>query len=263
MRTVLFLFLLVLLLPLTQAQPELNKRVRITDAGELYSTFDLGDSEASSALRRMFGASYNKMLKRSTESGWPSGLATLSSRQDNRDAIESFVAYEVYRFGQYVVLVIPASENTGQPADLRSSEDFYMIFNEPGIEDFVAEEAGTNTASGYGTAVKLLATGGLRSTYNLSSDEHIGSIRRQLGDLYAEVVQYSQEDNWPKGIATLTARDDVRDQMLKYKAWKIAEFGTICILRLPAAENKHMPPNMRPDHDIYFVIDTKDIREKD
>jgi hypothetical protein len=47
--------------------------------------------------------------------------------------------------------------------------------------------------------------------------------------------------------------------MYDYKLYKVATFGSdsYTLLLVPAAENKHMEPDMQPGHDIYFVVSTE------
>jgi USP8 interacting len=240
------------------AQPVFDQRMEITDAGDLYSTYDLKASVANGELRRMFGEAYPEVIKRSSETGWPAGLMTLGSRGSYQDEIRRFVAYKVIEFGDYVMLQIPAAENQDQPASIRAAYDFYMIFNTNGVA--VYKEPMKNTGPNSGIPAKLLGTGGLRSTYKLATDEFNPMIRRQLGKEYPLVIVNSMEDSWPAGIATMEARDKVRDAMLNYKCRVIAEFDKKYILRIPAAENEFMPANMRPQQDIYFTIDIEDVK---
>ena len=74
------------------------------------------------------------------------------------------------------------------------------------------------------------------------------------------IVEFSHEDQWPAGIKSTTARWANQDKnllaMRNYRAYKIADIGPkrYALLSVPAAENRHMPADMRLDTDFYVLV---------
>lgn len=107
------------------------------------------------------------------------------------------------------------------------------------------------------TLVKIADSGELYSTYEFNGDDRKTMIGQGLTDPdIRKIEKYGVEQNWPKAIATLEGRDEVRPQILMYNTYKIAELGKgeKWILIVPAGKNKHMPENMRPATDIFFIM---------
>ena len=98
--------------------------------------------------------------------------------------------------------------------------------------------------------------GELYSTYDLTADAAArATIQAQTSAaLLQDILIYSNERSWPSGIATLDGRIARREQIQDYRVYAIARFNDKVVLRVPAAENQHMPANMRPARDIYFIF---------
>lgn len=235
-----------------------GQRMKITDPGELYSGFDIdGNSDARNAIKNSGAGSYNSILDHAKESGWPSGIQKLDDRLDKAEKMKEYVVYKVAEFGDKVLLKIPASENKHMASNMQASYDFYFVIGQKGVTPYGNATSGSKYPTG--TRVNINSTGGMYSTFNLETSNYNSNIRNQLGAEYSDVITYSNEKNWPSGISTFDNRDRVRDKLNNYHAWKIAEFEDKCILRIPASENKHMPYDMQPSHDIYFVISKSNI----
>ena len=104
---------------------------------------------------------------------------------------------------------------------------------------------------------KVSDFGSLYSTYG-DDDLRTGLSGKFSATKLAFIVENANESAWPDGIATLDRRNENRSKMYDYKLYKVATFGSdsYTLLLVPAAENKHMEPDMQPGHDIYFVVST-------
>lgn len=104
---------------------------------------------------------------------------------------------------------------------------------------------------------KVSDFGSLYSTYG-DDDLRTGLSGKFSATKLAFIVENANESAWPEGIATLDRRNQNRPKMYNYKLYKVATFGndSYTLLLVPAAENKHMEPDMQPGHDIYFVVST-------
>lgn len=103
----------------------------------------------------------------------------------------------------------------------------------------------------------IVDPGSLYSSYDFEADPgQLKSAIRLTGtnaDL-AKIIKYSNEANWPIAMQQLDSRLANRSSIQLYKVYKILHTSNFCILIVPTAENKHMPENMRPKQDIYFIM---------
>lgn len=103
----------------------------------------------------------------------------------------------------------------------------------------------------------IVDPGSLYSSYDF--DEDPGKLKPAIrltgtsADL-AKIIKYSNESNWPIAMQQLDSRLANRSSIQLYKVYKILHTSNFCILIVPATENKHMPENMRPSQDIYFIM---------
>ena len=255
---------------------------KITDSYGIWTDFNLRTRSDADVLRKQIGdALFEQVANNCNEtSGWPGAISSYAERNKVREQMLKYVCYQIGEIDSKWILRVPASENGFLPYGVRPEHDIFFILGKSYVEltgspsnintstnvnvaSPVANNPTTKTdisATSAGTPAKINGTGGMYSTFNLKTDENASLILVQLGNsLFNDVVIYCKEDQWPSGIATLSARDLVRDHMNEYKAYKIAEFDKQYILRIPASENKFMPSNMQLAHDIYFIINQSDV----
>lgn len=110
--------------------------------------------------------------------------------------------------------------------------------------------------------VHIVDSGTLYSTYDLRGDaEAMAAIRDAVSPGEVDrLLEYAHERNWPRGIASLGDWSRNRDAVNAYVAYHVASFGDKEVLVVPAAENQHMIPELRPSRDIYFVIGQDGVR---
>src|SRR5690606_2265434 len=114
------------------------------------------------------------------------------------------------------------------------------------------------TASGQpftvGTPIKVLNFNEMYSTYAWEENTR-QIISEGFGTLTDDIVKNSSEAGWPVGIASLDARSRNKEQMYDYTLFFLAMMNDyVAILFAPQVENSFMPEDMRPAHDIFFII---------
>ncbi len=234
---------------------------KINGTGGLYSTVNLRNESSAYNLKEELGdALFEHIADYCREDKWPTAISTLSGRNNVRSEMNNYKAYKIAEYDNTYILRIPADENGFMPYNMRPSRDFYFAINKNNVSVQAATTGGQGsyTATGKGTPAKINSTGGMYSDYDLNTSA--SALRSKLGStLFDEVATYCKDDNWPEGIKTFEGREKVRSRMNDYKAYMIAEHDAKYILRIPASENGFMPYDMRPAHDIYFVINKTDV----
>ncbi len=103
----------------------------------------------------------------------------------------------------------------------------------------------------------------LYSTYEISKQEK-AEITNQVDDeLLDEIKEFSTEENWPKGIATLDKRNANRDKMYEYALRYVCTIGDKIIITATVEDNEGIEGPMALTHDIYFIVGKKFVREPD
>ena len=110
-----------------------KKRVVIIDSGELYSTYIFTESEEEDIRAQVSASVMQEILDYHTEDSWPRDIASLESRENNRPAISSYMAYQVAKTGEKVILYVPARKNKKLPDGLRPKRDFYFVIGTEGV----------------------------------------------------------------------------------------------------------------------------------
>ena len=68
------------------------------------------------------------------------------------------------------------------------------------------------------------------------------------------ILNNSNENTWPRGLESLSARRNNFFEIQKYKANIIGGFSDKYVLCIPAYRNQHMPKSLRPSRDFYLII---------
>lgn len=136
---------------------------------------------------------------------------------------------------------------------------------------FVASCKTVSTTTGQKVSkVTITDPGELFSTYNLEGDDEavkaINSIKGINASGKEDIYKYSQEENWPAGMATLDGRLSNREEIKKYNAYLLTSFTTasgrkVNILEVPKEKNGHMKGEMALDRTIYIVITDMGIKK--
>lgn len=118
-------------------------QVNIINPGDLYSNFNLNENASARSILVDSGiiteAEYKIIVDRASETGWPSGLSTLSQRLAVKEKMKEYTAYYITEFGdesEYVMIWIPQEENNHMPANMhpKDSEGMYFILKSEGVE---------------------------------------------------------------------------------------------------------------------------------
>lgn len=118
----------------TTAFSQKAKPIKIVDPGELYSTYDLQQTEKDEISKQVKSGEYEYILTHCNEDSWPEGINTLDERLENVEAIKNYKAFKVAKLDAIYVVKIPAKDNKKIKGDMKPEHDFYFIIGEKGIE---------------------------------------------------------------------------------------------------------------------------------
>ena len=257
MRLLYSAFVLLCFCTASTGQTVTQTPAKVTDFGQLYSTFNW-DQKTTTELNTALGSDWAaKVVASSVESAWPSGIATLQGRTDNRPLMATYKLYYLTTIdGSRAVLVAPAAENKHLPANMQSTKDIYFLFSRSAVElTGNSQPAVMPVTSTIPSPARVLDFGQLYSTFNWEENA-TAELKKALGDaVAAKVIAGSVETAWPSGIASLDGRTTNRPQMEQYKLYYLTTIDNDkAVLLAPAAENKHLPAHMQSKGDIYFLV---------
>lgn len=272
---------------------------KIKNSYAIWTDFDLRKKADAVAFKNSVGPDlFEQIADNCNEtSGWPGAISSYEERNKVRDQMDKYVCYYIGEVDDKYVLRVPVAENKFLPYGVRPEHDIFFVVTKGDVDltgntenssssppssnssgnttesssssmfEFLLDEEDRPSGKGAGTTgtntrvpAKITGTGGIYSTFNLTNSTSAGSLRTLLGTKqFDDVAVYCKEDRWPLGIRTLTERNNNRQKMNDYKAYKIAEFDGMYILHVPVAENNFMPYSMQLFHDIYFVINMGDV----
>lgn len=109
------------------------KAVKITDPGELYSTYDFEDEEASELKKTLGAALFENINANHTETTWPEKFGDFDTRIDNEEKTKAYKVFLVAELGEKNILVVPAKYNKGMGDGYTSSKDFYIVIGNSGL----------------------------------------------------------------------------------------------------------------------------------
>lgn len=111
------------------------KAVRISDPGEIYSTYEFSSEEEDQIMKITSEACLSKVLDAHTEDTWPSKMQELDDRIANEDKTKMYKVFLLCEFGDGKnVLVVPAKLNKKMPEGYAPEADFYIVIGDSGIE---------------------------------------------------------------------------------------------------------------------------------
>jgi hypothetical protein len=103
--------------------------VKITDLGEMYSTYNLSQAEKTEVTRQLNNKSLlDEIVRYAKENTWPDGVNTLDDRLANRKIMERYNFYKVASFGNKTIVSVPAEKNQHMPAAYIPQGPMYIIF---------------------------------------------------------------------------------------------------------------------------------------
>lgn len=136
------LFLLLFTGTVLQAQSKKYKidgrkcaRTEITDPGELYSTYDLSDSDIESLRsQKVKSKLIDKIIAAHKETNWPAKLGSLDARMQNPEQMKAYVVYKVATVNDIIILVAPAKYNNTFPEGWSLTQDIFFIVNQNALK---------------------------------------------------------------------------------------------------------------------------------
>lgn len=117
--------------------------VKISDPGEIYSTYLINDAEKKFLKEEGFTDDQIKTIQeKGNESAWPASLNNFTSRIANPDKIKALKAYKlatledpVAKTDKKIILVIPAEKNKDAEDGWAPSEDIFLIIGPGGVSE--------------------------------------------------------------------------------------------------------------------------------
>jgi hypothetical protein len=118
------------------AQPAITRTTaRVTDFGQLYSTFSWEPAAMAELETKLGPALAKTVMAASNEAAWPAGIASLNGRIENREGMNAYTLYHIATLQENkVVLLAPALENRNMPGSMQPASDIYFIVGLQGVE---------------------------------------------------------------------------------------------------------------------------------
>jgi hypothetical protein len=104
--------------------------------------------------------------------------------------------------------------------------------------------------------MRIVDPGEIYSTYDLRNDDQARNEVRAQGVTDAgwqEILRLANESQWPAGIQDVTGRSTRRDEIRRYRAFRIANFRDKVILLVPSDQGSAVPADMQ-GRKFYIVI---------
>ena len=101
----------------------------ITDLGEMYSTYNLSESEKTEIRKHVSSeALLDEIMRYSKEVMWPEAVNTLDERLKVRATMMKYNFYKVVSFGTKTIVSIPKEKNKHMPAGFIPDGPMFIIF---------------------------------------------------------------------------------------------------------------------------------------
>lgn len=97
-------------------------------------------------------------------------------------------------------------------------------------------------------------------------EKYKDTLVRRLGEgMYHEVYNHAGMDTWPSRISTAREFFANETRMTGYNVWLMTYIDEYAVLRVPYAENKHMPSGFLPadQTDFYIVVSYRGVKDLD
>lgn len=110
------------------------QQVKITDLGEIHSTYNLSKAEKAEVSGQLKDKSLiDEIVRYTKENTWPDAVNTLDDRLANRKTMERYNYYKVASFGNKTIVSIPAEKNQHMPAAYIPQGPMYIIFSSSAV----------------------------------------------------------------------------------------------------------------------------------
>lgn len=112
------------------------------------------------------------------------------------------------------------------------------------------------------TEMRIADPSGILGDYDLRRDEDAHLEVRAQGVSEArwrEIIRLADESTWPPAIRSPDGRRRLRDEIRRYRAFRVATFGTRVILFVPARQGNDVPASMQGSA-FYLIVGQRDVR---
>jgi len=105
------------------------QQVKITDIGELFSTYNFSSEEKQQLNNQIKNADLvNEIITYAKEDAWPDAINTLDERLKVRPTMLKYNFYKVATAGTKTIVVVPADKNKHMPSGFVPKGPMYMVF---------------------------------------------------------------------------------------------------------------------------------------
>ena len=106
----------------------------------------------------------------------------------------------------------------------------------------------------------IVIPGYLYDTYPIDKyDVAKNAVKAAAPNEYDAIVLHSVKTGWPSAMAG-SKNFKVYNHIRNYTVYKVAEFDGKVLLKVPQAENKHMPADFQAGYDFYLIMDSHAAR---
>jgi hypothetical protein len=237
-----------------------SKSLSITNPGELFSTYNIGEAEKTIIVKAVGIDKFNAINQACHESEWPTGISNLNSRGERLDQMKQYSIIMVTTLDDKCIIEIRPEDNRSMPKDMQSDKSFYFIMNAsglnlPGNEVAVAEPESEAEFYDATFPQMLIIDPSAILANHVFTEEEQQDIENQLGEEgYGYILDNCKEIKWPAGINSQQKRLKAEAEFLEYNAFLVAETGDISILEITPEENTQMTGDFLPVETFYIVI---------
>ncbi len=136
---------------------------KVLDFGQLYSTFNWDEATTQELTTALGAALAANVVAASVESAWPSGIASLEGRTENRPQMVNYKLYYLTTVDGKAVMLAPAAENRHLPATLQPANDIYFLLSSSAVE--INGQASPKTTPP--ASVPMVASGSFQDQMNV------------------------------------------------------------------------------------------------
>lgn len=250
---------------------------RVSDFGELYSTYGVQDLKTE--LAGQFSTTKLAYIaENAQETAWPADIAQLDGRNTHRPRMYDYKMYKVATFkgDSYTLLLVPAAENSHMPPGMRPEHDIYFVVGSRVVtteasKTFTESQATPDNSDGLAVddngdpLLRILDPTKIMAGYRLNEDQNARNLfvtQSSFSETDFEFLsKICREAEWPEGINDYYKRQGKSDQIKQYKVRFAANFidddgKNITIVQARMEENQHMPVDMQPtsENGLFMVF---------
>jgi len=139
------LLIVTFIIPLTAQE---SHPISITNPKELYSTYDFSTADKENVIAAVGVEKYEDINRACHENQWPSGIANLDSRNENRDQLLQYHITMVTTLDDKSIVEVKPDENKHMPEFMQSVTSFYFVIGSEGLGSGIVNPGDSLTEEG-------------------------------------------------------------------------------------------------------------------